>query len=150
MNTGEHSTWNFWNGSAKIRMGKGMCKDKVEGKKGVFRNFVDSGHHSRNYFNDKQDNVQTGCKKSTKIATADSDGTCRKQGFSKRIKYAASSMWENARGFVEMVKQTNVIYKADKGNREMEDVVSSSGALECMTRRNNTRHFRVEKTSVLR
>ena len=32
-NTEEHSTWNFGNGSEKIRMGKGMDKDKVEGKK---------------------------------------------------------------------------------------------------------------------
>ena len=46
-----------------------MGKDKVEGKKGILRNFVDSGHYSRNFFNDKQDNV-----------TADSDGTCAKQG----------------------------------------------------------------------
>ena len=33
INTGEHSTWNFENGSEKIRMGKGLDKDKVEGKK---------------------------------------------------------------------------------------------------------------------
>ena len=43
-----------------------MGKDNMDGKKGMYRNFVDSGPHHRNYFNDKQDNVQTVCKKSTK------------------------------------------------------------------------------------
>ena len=74
----------------------------------------------------------------------------QKTGFSKRIKYAAWRMWENARGDAEMVKQTNVILKTDTRNRVKEEVVLSSGALECMTRRNNMRHLRVEKTPVLR
>ena len=36
-----------------------------------------------------------------------------------------------------MVKKTNVIYNADNGNRVKEEIVFSSGVLECMTRRNN-------------
>ena len=70
-----------------------MCKDNAEGKKGLYRNFVDSDHHSRNYFNDKQDNVQTVWKKSMKIATDDCKATCRKQGSP-----SASSMQHEACG----------------------------------------------------
>ena len=97
MNTGEHSTWNFWNGSATIRMGKEMGKDKFEGKK---KNFGDSGHHSRNYFNDKQDNVQTGCKKSTKITTADSEGTCRIQGSASASSMQHQACWKMLEGWL--------------------------------------------------
>ena len=74
----------------------------------------------------------------------------QKTWFSKRLKYATWSIWENAWWCVEMVEQTNVIHKADNGNRVKEEVVLSGGALACMTRRNNMRHFRVKLTPVLR